>query len=90
MRDIGRILKECRMAHGLDLDDVAKRTRICTRYLQAMEEGKFQIIPRVFDKGYLKIYANLLNLDVKSLLALYDKQKGLASPAGQPLSAHNA
>ena len=75
MHDIGRILKEGRMARGLDLHDIAKRTCICTRYLRAMEEGKFQIIPKVFDRGYLKIYAALLDMDTKPLLALYEERK---------------
>jgi cytoskeleton protein RodZ len=75
MRDIGRLLKEGRMARGLEISDIAKRTCICTRYLSAMEEGKFQMIPNVFDKGYLKIYAKLLNMDTKPLLALYEQKK---------------
>jgi cytoskeletal protein RodZ len=75
MRDIGRILKEGRLARGLEIGDIARKTCICSRYLSAMEEGKFQIIPNVFDKGYLKIYAKLLNLDSKPLLALYEEKK---------------
>jgi cytoskeletal protein RodZ len=44
-----------------------------------MEEGRFQIIPNVFDKGYLKIYASLLDMDTKPLLALYEQKKSAAS-----------
>ncbi len=44
-----------------------------------MEEGRFQSVPRVFDKGYLKIYADLLHADTKLLLASYEQaKKGLA------------
>ena len=75
MREIGRILKEERLALGLELGEIAKRTCICSRYLLAMEEGRFSAIPNVFDKGYLKIYANLLHLDSKPLLALYEQHK---------------
>lgn len=85
MQDIGRILREGRTASGLDLGDIAKRTCISSRYLKAMEEGRFNIIPRYFDKGYLKIYANLLHLDAKSLLALYEEKQH-----GQPVEAANA
>jgi cytoskeletal protein RodZ len=77
MHDIGRILKEEREARGLEIGDVARRTCICSRYLLAMEEGRFQIIPKVFDRGYLKIYANHLNIDSRPLLALYDRNKGV-------------
>jgi cytoskeleton protein RodZ len=75
MQDIGRILRDGRIARGLEISDIAKKTCICSRYLTAMEEGRFQIIPNVFDKGYLKIYARLLNMDTKPLLALYDEKK---------------
>ena len=85
MNDVGRILKEERMARGLDIGDVARRTRISAHYLKDMEEGKFNKIPRVFDKGYLKIYANLLNIDTKSLLALYEQKRNVQLAAVESL-----
>jgi cytoskeletal protein RodZ len=75
MRDIGRILREQRVAIGLEIGEIAKKTCISSRYLCAMEEGRFQSIPRVYGKGYLKIYANLLHLELKPLLAIYEKNK---------------
>lgn len=75
MNDIGRILREQRLAIGLEIGDIAKRTCISSRYLSAMEEGRLQSIPPVYGKGYLKIYADLLHLDLKPLLALYEQDK---------------
>ncbi|HSQ78111.1 MAG TPA: helix-turn-helix domain-containing protein [Nitrospirota bacterium] len=75
MRDIGRILKEGRIARGFEIGDIAKRTCISAHYLKDMEEGRFNRIPNVFDRGYLKIYANFLALDTKPLLALYEQEK---------------
>ncbi len=75
MHNIGRILRERRIACGLEIGDVAKRTCISARYLRAMEEGRFHIIPSVYDKGYLRIYANLLDMETQSLLALYEQKK---------------
>jgi cytoskeleton protein RodZ len=85
MQDIGRILKESRMARGLEITDIARRTCISARYLRAMEEGRFSIIPNVFDRGYLKIYARLLQIDAVPLLARYEQLKKPA--ATQPISA---
>lgn len=70
--DIGRILQEGRVARGLEIEDVARKTRIAAHYLNAMEEGRFHNIPKGFSKGYLKIYANLLGLDLKPLLSRYE------------------
>jgi cytoskeletal protein RodZ len=75
MSDIGQVLKEGRLALGLDIEDIAQKTRICGRYLRAMEDDKFEMIPKVFDKGYLKIYADFLRVDAKMLLALYEQQR---------------
>ena len=75
MKDIGRILKEQRLACGLEIGDIAKKTCISSRYLCALEEGRFQSIPSVYGKGYLKIYAGLLHLDLQPLLERYEQDK---------------
>ena len=75
MRDIGQTLQKQRVSQGLEISDIAKSTCICVRYLRAMEEGRFQMIPTVFDKGYLKIYAQALALDTQPLLLLYEQKK---------------
>ena len=75
MREIGRMLREARMARNLDIADIAQRTHISGHYLAAMEEGKFHSIPKVFDRGYLKIYAGALNIDAKPILAMYDSRQ---------------
>ncbi len=80
MRDIGLALKEKRLARGLDIGDIAKKTCINPYYLRAMEDGRFHIIPKVYDRGYLKIYANLLHMDTKPLLALYEEQRKTGAP----------
>ena len=75
MPSVSDVLKEGRLALGLDIDEIAKKTCICGRYLRAIEDGQFQVIPKVFDKGYLKIYADFLHLDAKIILALYEQQQ---------------
>lgn len=85
MQAIGCILREGRTSRGLAISDIARRTCISARYLQAMEEGRFNIIPNVFDRGYLRIYAKLLDIDVKQLLALYERKKQEHSEILPPL-----
>ena len=75
MHDIGRLLKEGRVARGLEIGDIAKSTCISAHYLKDMEEGRFNRIPNVFDRGYLKIYARFLNMDASPLLAQYELMK---------------
>jgi cytoskeletal protein RodZ len=88
MRDIGRVLKEGRVALGLEIGDIAKRTCINPHYIRAMEDGKFQIIPKVFDRGYLKIYANFLHIDINTILGMYEqKQSCTAEQVAAPKTA---
>ena len=54
MHDIGRLLKEGRVARGLEIGDIARRTCISAHFLKDMEEGRFNRIPNVFDRGYLR------------------------------------
>lgn len=75
MSELGRMLREVRTALGLDIGELARRTCISSRYLVAMEEGRFQCIPKVYDRGYLKIYAKALALDPARILALYEQQR---------------
>ncbi len=84
MQDIGRVLKESRIARGLDITEIARKTCINARYLRAMEEGRFNIIPNVFDRGYLKIYAGVLQIDAMALLARYEEQKNRSLAATIP------
>jgi cytoskeletal protein RodZ len=84
MRDIGRVLKEGRVALGLEIGDIATKTCINPHYIRAMEDGKFQIIPKVFDKGYLKIYAHFLHIDINAILAMYEQQKSSAAERLSP------
>lgn len=87
MHEIGQVLKESRQAQGLEIGDIAKKTCINPHYIRAMEDGRFQIIPKVFDKGYLKIYANFLHIDIAKILAMYEQQKNAAATAATPRTA---
>ena len=82
MHTIGRLLKEERVARGLEIGDIARSTCISAHYLKDMEEGLFNRIPCVFDRGYLKIYARFLNIDTKILLARYEQEKNRAPLPG--------
>ncbi len=79
MHEIGRVLQEGRTDRGLDINEIAHRTFINVRYLKALESGEFHKVPGGFAKGYLKIYADVLALDTKALLALYDQTKNTPS-----------
>jgi cytoskeletal protein RodZ len=72
--DVGRRLKEARLALGYTLDDVEESTKIRARYLSALEEERFNDLPgRVYGKAFLRTYARFLRLDAEELDREFDQ-----------------
>ena len=76
MDELGKILQETREARNLTLDDVAQVTRIRVRYLEALEEGRYDVLPTpVHVRGFLRNYAIFLNLEPEPLIARYNASR---------------
>lgn len=81
MDEIGQILREARENKGLSLQDIQAKTRINTRYLEALESGQYSALPTpVHVRGFLKNYARALGLDPKPLLDRYEASQGKQIP----------
>src|SRR5690348_11955345 len=64
MFEIGGSLREARLKRGLAPADVQKAIRIRDRYLQALEEERWELLPGdAYVKGFLRTYADYLGLD---------------------------
>ena len=62
----GESLKAERERQGYDIEAVAEETKIRKLYLKALEEEKFNILPpRVYAIGFVKRYAQFLNLNAE-------------------------
>ena len=58
------MLREARMQAGLDIDDVEQHTKVRAKYLRALENEEWSLLPgTAFTKGFLRSYADLLGLD---------------------------
>lgn len=74
MADIGYRLIRAREARGLTLEDAERDTRISRRYLEALEDEQFEVIPApVYARGFLRSYAQYLGMDPQELLALFPR-----------------
>ena len=64
LAELGNRLKERRQQQDMTLEDVANRTRIQFRLLQAIEAGKLSDLPEaVYVHGFIRQYANAIGLD---------------------------
>jgi transcriptional regulator with XRE-family HTH domain len=64
MFEIGPSLREAREKRGLSEEDVHKAIRIRPRYLNALEEERWELLPgEAYTKGFLRTYAEFLGLN---------------------------
>ena len=68
----GAFLRKVREIRGLELGDIAQRTKISERYLRALEEEQFGEMPAaVYVRGYVTEYARALRLDPQRVAESY-------------------
>lgn len=72
MEIIGNLLYTERNKKGLEIEAVEQATGIRRAYLNALEQGKYEVLPgEVYVKGFLRNYGNYLGLDGAHLVQLY-------------------
>ena len=64
MFEIGNSLRETRLRQQLDFPELEHTTKIRAKYLRALEEERFELLPsHPYVKGFLRTYAEQLGLD---------------------------
>ena len=83
---VGQQLRRAREERSLTIEEAAKTTRIRAHYLTAMEAGEFDKLPSTVQmRGFLRAYADYLNLDGDALVAaLADEQNETPPPPAPP------
>jgi cytoskeletal protein RodZ len=75
MKTLGEILRKERERKKITLIQASERTRIQTKYLRALENNDYSVFSgKVHSKGFLKIYAQFLGLDIGEILALWRRE----------------
>jgi hypothetical protein len=73
--DIGSSLREARVRQGLDFPELEQRTRIRPKYLRALEDERFDILPApTYVRGFLRSYADALGLDGQPFVDEYNSR----------------
>lgn len=75
LTELGARLKEARLSKGYSLDDLQEITKIQKRYLSAIEEGNYSIMPGTFYvRAFIKQYAEAVDLSADELLETYKSE----------------
>ena len=74
-------LKQEREKKKISLAQVASDTRISARYLECIEEGRYDDLPGgVYNRAFIKAYCESINLDPREVLENYDRQVSSSIP----------
>ncbi|MEM1202434.1 MAG: RodZ domain-containing protein [Acidobacteriota bacterium] len=69
VESFGPWLRRQREMREIDLREIAETSKISLRYLQDLEEGRFEHLPApVFTKGFLRQYAKYVGLDPEEVV----------------------
>ena len=72
-----------RRKKGISLKDISEATKIGVIYLQAIENGKFAILPGgIYSTSYIRQYARAIDYNESELLELYYRTMGLVPEPG--------
>jgi len=79
----GSTLKAAREARGLSLKEAAERMRLTPQVITDLEADDYTNLAKVYSRGYLRTYAQFLQLDVSALLEAHDRIQQQAGPTVQ-------
>jgi cytoskeletal protein RodZ len=68
-------LREAREKKGITLQQMAAKTRIDIKFLEAIDNGNFSFLPELYVKAFLKQYARVVGLEEKETIERYEDAK---------------
>lgn len=75
MPELGKTLKNARIEQGISLDQLEEMTKIRKRYLTAIEEQNYDILPGSFYvRAFIKNYAENVGLNPDDILEMYKNE----------------
>ena len=73
-------LKAARQFKKVTLEEISTKTKVDVTFLEALENGRWDILPEPYIKGFLKAYAQCVGMNVLKVLKKYDElEKGITA-----------
>ncbi|MEK7708650.1 MAG: RodZ domain-containing protein [Pseudomonadota bacterium] len=71
VQSVGHLLRKARVMKGMSVEDVSRQLRLSVLQIEAIEKENYEKLPgRTFLRGFIRNYANLVQLDPIPLLQL--------------------
>jgi cytoskeletal protein RodZ len=88
MTNFGAGFKKARESKGISLDQIAKETRISSRFLTAIENEEFHLLPGgIFNRGFVRTFAESVGLDPDQAVSDYEGLVSVREPSDVQASA---
>jgi cytoskeletal protein RodZ len=72
LSELGQLLRKARLEKGISLEDMQETTKIRKRYLEAIEDGNYKLLPgNFYVRAFIKSYSESVGLDPNEVLRLY-------------------
>jgi len=82
MTNLGADFKKARESKGISLDQIATETRIRIRFLTAIENEEFHLLPGgIFNRGFVRTYAERVGIDPDQAVTDYGRLAEVREPA---------
>ena len=80
MSDFYKILKDTRIQRGIELEEIQTRTKINVNFLNALENGEFDLLPKPYIRLFLRAYSAEIGLNPEKLLNQFEQMDSKISP----------
>lgn len=77
-------LKEAREKSGITLQQIAQKSRIDLKYIQAIDQGDFNFLPELYVKAFIKQFAKIVGLDEQGTIKKYEAARAGRIPEEEP------
>jgi cytoskeleton protein RodZ len=65
-------IRAARIERNITLQDISSATRINTRFLEAIEQGEFDVLPKPYVRSFIKQYVRHVGFDPEPVLDRFD------------------
>lgn len=84
---LGKKLRALRRGKAVTLDIMERSTHIQRKYLEALEQGKFELLPEpLYARNFIRSYTRALGADETYFLELYEEECGACDLIGHMCS----
>jgi cytoskeletal protein RodZ len=68
-------LRSSREKSGVTVQQIAQKSRIDIKYIEAIDRGEFDFLPELYVKAFIKQYARIIGLNEQKTIAKYESAK---------------